>query len=108
MFRLKIIFYIASHDNFKTYEKNSSFSRIISKMKLVRAVQKSKKSTFESKEIRSLVKLDFGRLLVLPALKRRLLTKVSSVAYWFLVQISAFVGIRKLPGIPMLTALTEK
>ena len=39
-------------------------------MKLVRAVQKSKKSTFESKEIRSLAKLDFGRLLVLPALKR--------------------------------------
>ena len=77
-------------------------------MKVVKAVQKSKKSTFESKEIRSLVKLDFGRLLVLPALKRRLLTKVSSVAYWFLVQISAFVGIRKLPGIPMLTALTEK
>ena len=77
-------------------------------MKLVRAVQTSKKSTFESKEIRSLVKLDFGRLLVLPALKRRLLTKVSSVAYWFLVQISAFVGIRKLPGIPMLTAFTEK
>ena len=77
-------------------------------MKVVKAVQRSKKSTFESKEIRSLVKLDFGRLLVLPALKRRLLTKVSSVAYWFLVQISAFVGIRKLPGIPMLTALTEK
>ena len=25
----------------------------------------------------------------------------------FLVQISAFVGLRKLPGIPMLTALTE-
>ena len=39
-------------------------------MKLVRAVQTSKKSTFESKEIRSLAKLDFGRLLVLPALKR--------------------------------------
>ena len=77
-------------------------------MKLIRAVQTSKKSTFESMEIRSLVRLDFGRLLVLPALKRRLLTKVSSVAYWFLVQISAFVGIRKLPGIPMLTALTEK
>ena len=87
--------------------KNSCFSRI-SKIKLVRAVRTSKKSTFESKEIHSLVKLDFGRLLVLPALKRRLLTKVSSVAYWFLVQISAFVGIRKLPGIPMLTALTEK
>ena len=77
-------------------------------MKLVRAVQTSKKSTFESKEIRSLVKLDFGLLLVLPALKRRLLKKISSVAYWFLVQISAFVGIRKLPGNPMLTASTEK
>ena len=77
-------------------------------MKLIRAVQTSKLSTFESMEIRSLVRLDFGRLLVLPALKRRLLTKLSSVAYWFLVQISAFVGIRKLPGIPMLTALTEK
>ena len=89
------------------HEKNNSFSRI-SKMKVVKAVQTSKKSTFESKEIRSLVKLDFGRLLVLPALKRRLSTKVSLVAYWFLVQISAFVGIRKLPGIPMLTALTEK
>ena len=77
-------------------------------MKLVRAVQTSKKSTFESKEIRSLVKLDFGLLLVLPALKRRLLKKISSVAYWFLVQISAFRSILKLPGIPMLTALTEK
>ena len=85
-------------------------------MKLVRAVQTSKKSTFESKEIRSLVKLDFGRLLVLPALKRRLLTNISSVAYWFMVQISAFAGTLisafagtlKLPGIPMLTALTEK
>ena len=77
-------------------------------MKLVRAVQTSKKSTFESKEIRSLVKLDFGRLLVLPALKRRLLTKISSVAYWFMVQTSAFAGILKLLGIPMLTALTEK
>ena len=77
-------------------------------MKVVKAVQKSKKSTFESKEIRSLVKLDFGRLLVLPALKRRLLTNISSVAYWFMVQISAFAGILKLPGIPMLTALTEK
>ena len=43
-------------------------------MKLVRAVQTSEKSTFESKEIRSLVKLDFRRLLVLPALKIRLLT----------------------------------
>ena len=87
--------------------KNSSFSRI-SKIKLVRAVRTSKKSTFESKEIHSLVKLDFGRLLVLPALKGRLLTNISSVAYWFMVQISAFAGILKLPGIPMLTALTEK
>ena len=77
-------------------------------MKLVRAVQTSKKSTFESKEIRSLVKLDFGRLLVLPALKRRLLTNILSVAYWFMVQISAFAGILKLTGIPLLTALTEK
>ena len=50
-------------------------------MKLVRAVQTSKKSTFESKEIRSLVKLDFSRLLIHPALKRRLLKKISSVAY---------------------------
>ena len=88
-------------------KKTSSFSRT-SKIKLLRAVQTSKKSTFESKEVRSLVKLDFGRLLVLPALKRRLLRKISLVAYWFLVQISAFAGIRKLPGIPMLTALTEK
>ena len=87
--------------------KNSSFSRI-SKIKLVRAVRTSNKSTFESKEIHSLVKLDFGRLLVLPALKRRLLTNILSVAYWFMVQISAFAGILKLPGIPMLTALTEK
>ena len=77
-------------------------------MKLLRAVQTSKKSTFESIEIHSLVKLDFGRLLVLPALKRRLLTNISSIAYWFMVQISAFAGILKLPGIPMLTALTEK
>ena len=77
-------------------------------MKLLRAVQTSKKSTFESIEIRSLVKLDFGRLLVLSALKRRLLTNISSVAYWFIVQKSAFSGILKLPGIPMLTALTEK
>ena len=77
-------------------------------MKLVIAVQTSKKSTFESMDIHSLVKLDFGRLLVLPALKRRLLTNISSVAYWFMVQISAFAGILKLPGIPMLTALTEK
>ena len=37
-------------------------------MKLVRAVQTRKKSTFESMEIRSPVKLNFGRLLVLPAL----------------------------------------
>ena len=86
--RSKIIFYIASHDNFKTYEKNSRFSRI-SKMKLGRAVQTNKKSAFESKEIRSLVKLAFGRLLVFPALKKRLLTNISAVAYWFLVQISA-------------------
>ena len=49
-------------------------------MKLVRAVQTSKKSAFESKEICPLVKLDFGLLLVLPALKRRLLKKISSVA----------------------------
>ena len=88
-------------------KKTSSFSRK-SKIKLLRAVQTSKKSTSESKEVRSLVKLDFGRLLVLPALKRRLLRKISLVAYWFLVQISAFEGIRKHPGIPMLTALTEK
>ena len=88
-------------------KEKSSFSRI-SKIKLLRAVQTSKKSTFESKEVRSLVKLDFGRLLVLPALKRRLLTNISSVAYWFMVQISAFAGILKLPGIPMLTALTKK
>ena len=87
--------------------KNSSFSRI-SKIKLVRAVRTSNKSTFESKEIHSLVKLDFGRLLVLPALKGRLLTNISSVAYWFMVQISAFAGILKLTGIPTLTALTEK
>ena len=77
-------------------------------MNLGRAVQTNKKSAFESKEIRSLVKLAFGRLLVLPALKKRLLTNISAVAYWFLVQISAFLGIRKLPGIPMLIALTEK
>ena len=89
------------------HKKNSSFSRI-SKMKLGRAVPTNKKSAFESKEIRSLVKLAFSRLLVLPALKKRLLTNISAVAYWFLVQISAFLGIRKLPGIPMLIALTEK
>ena len=77
-------------------------------MKLVRAVQTSKKSTFESKEIRSLVKLDFGLLLVLPSLKRRLLKKISSVAYWFLVQISTFTGTLKLSRVPMLTVLTEK
>ena len=82
--------------------------RRISKIELVKAVQTSKKATFESMEICSLVKLDFGRLLVLPALKRRLLTNISSVAYWFMVQISAFAGTLKLPGIPMLTALTEK
>ena len=91
----------------KKKQKNSSFSRIAN-IKLVRAVQTSKNATFESMEIRSLVTLGCGRLLVLPALKRRLLTKISSVAYWFLVQISAFVGIRKLPGNPMLTASTEK
>ena len=68
-------------------------------MKPVRAVQTSKKSTFESKKIHPLVKLDFGLLLVLP---------ISSVAYWFLVQISTVTAILKLPGIPMLTALTEK
>ena len=95
------------HTKTKKNQTNSSLRRM-SKIKLVKAVQTSKKATFESMEICSLVKLDFGRLLVLPALKRRLLTKVSSVAYWFLVQISAFVGIRKLPRIPMLTALTEK
>ena len=77
-------------------------------MKLGRAVPTNKKSAFESNEIRSLVKLAFGRLLVLPALKKRLLTNISAVAYWFLVQISAFSCIRKLPGIPMLIALTEK
>ena len=77
-------------------------------MKLIRAVQTSKMSTFESTEIRSLVRLDFGRLSVLPAMKRRLLTIISSVAYWFMVQISVFAGILKLPGIPMLTDLTEK
>ena len=78
-------------------------------MKVVKAVQTSKKSTFESKEIRSLVKLDFSRLLIHPALKRRLLKKISSVAYWFLrISVSAFLCIRKLPGNPMLTALTEK
>ena len=83
----KKTFYIAGYDNSKTSyvekkrnKEKSSFSRI-SKMKLVIAVQTSKKSTFESMEIRSLVKLDFGRLLVLPALKRRLLTNISSVAY---------------------------
>ena len=99
---------IISRHHIKKRKKENSSSRRISKIKLVRAVQTSKKSTFESKEIRSLVKLDFGRLLVLPALKRRLLTNISSVAYWFMVQISAFAGILKLPGIPMLTALTEK
>ena len=99
---------IISRHHIKKRKKENSSLRRISKIKLVRAVQTSKKSTFESKEIRSLVKLDFGRLLVLPALKRRLLTNISSVAYWFMVQISAFAGILKLPGIPMLTALTEK
>ena len=92
----------------QTNKQTNSSLRRISKIKLVKAVQTSKKATFESMEICSLVKLDFGRLLVLPALKRILLTKVSSVAYWFLLQISAFVGIRKLSGIPMLTASPEK
>ena len=87
------------------HEKNNSFSRI-SKMKVVKAVQTSKKSTFESKEIRSLVKLDFSRLLIHPALKRRLLKKIPSVVTGFCV--SAFLCIRKLPGNPMLTALTKK
>ena len=64
------------HVKKKNNNKNSSFSRT-SQINLLRAVQTSKKSTFESKEIRSLVKLDFGRLLVLPALKRRLLRKIS-------------------------------
>ena len=99
---------IISRHHIKKRKKENSSLRRISKIKLVRAVQTSKKSTFESKEIRSLVKLDFGRLLVLPALKRRLLTKISSVAYWFMVQTSGFAGILKLLGIPMLTALTEK
>ena len=54
-------------------------------MKVVKAVQTSKKSTFESKEIRSLVKLDFSRLLIHPALKRRLLKKISSVVTGFCV-----------------------
>ena len=67
--------------NKKNKQTNSRLRRI-SKIKLVKAVQTGKKATFESMEICSLVKLDFGRLLVLPALmKRRLLTKVSSVAY---------------------------
>ena len=92
----------------KTNKQTNSSLRRISKIKLVKAVQTSKKATFESMEICSLVKLDFGRLLVLPALKRRLLTNILSVAYWFMVQKSAFAGILKLPGIPMLTALTEK
>ena len=64
---------ISRHHIKKIKKENSSLGRI-SKMKLGRAVQTSKKSTFESKEIRSLVKLDFSRLLVLPALKMRLLT----------------------------------
>ena len=75
-------------------------------MKVVKAVQTSKKSTFESKEIRSLVKLDFSRLLIHPALKRRLLKKISMVAYWFL-RISVFTY-PKTPENPMLTALAEK
>ena len=48
----------------KTKQNKNSCSGRKSKMKLVSAVQTSKKSTFESIEIRSLVKLDFGRLLV--------------------------------------------
>ena len=100
---------ILRHHMKKKQTKNTNSSlRRISKIELVKAVQTSKKATLESMEICSLVKLDFGRLLVLPALKRRLLRKISLVAYWFLVQISAFAGIRKHPGIPMLTALTEK
>ena len=59
------------HMKKKTKKTNSSLRRI-SKIELVKAVQTSKKTTFESIEICSLVKLDFGRLLVLPALKRRL------------------------------------
>ena len=65
---------IISRHHIKKRRKENSSLRRISKMKLVRAVQTSEKSTFESKEIRSLVKLDFRRLLVLPALKIRLLT----------------------------------
>ena len=67
---------ISRHHVKKKQKQNSSFSRT-SQINLLRAVQTSKKSTFESKEIRSLVQLDFGRLLVLPALKRRLLKKIS-------------------------------
>ena len=55
----------------KTKKTNNSLRRI-SKIELVKAVQTSKKATLESMEICSLVKLDFGRPLVLPALKRRL------------------------------------
>ena len=47
-------------------------------MKLGRAVPTNKKSAFGSKEIRSLVKLAFGRLLVLPALKKKTLDKYFS------------------------------
>ena len=60
-------------------------------MKVVKAVQTSKKSTFESKEIRSLVKLDFSRLLIHPTLKRRLLKKISSAVTG--VCVSAFLCI---------------
>ena len=49
-------------------KKKKGCSGRILKMKLIRAVQTSKMSTFESMEIRSLVRLDFGRLSVLPAL----------------------------------------
>ena len=61
----------------QTNKQTNSSLRRISKIKLVKAVQTSKKATFESMEICSLVKLDFGRLLVLPALRRILLTKIS-------------------------------
>ena len=64
---------ILRHHRKKTKQKKTNSSlRRISKIELVKAVQTSKKATLESMEICSLVKLDFGRLLVLPALKRRL------------------------------------
>ena len=65
----------------------------------------ARKSSSDKQKVNFWIK---GNSLVLPALKRRLFTKISSVAYWFLVQILAFVGIRKHSGIPMLTALAEK